>query len=62
MILVPKGIGATGRLCLPPAKRRSGTLASADITWRSFRQAVVKSHDAAVLKKLVYCGHVDTTS
>eukprot|EP00965_Chrysotila_dentata_P210245 6185786-Pleurochrysis_carterae.AAC.3 len=53
-------IGAVEGPCVPPPQRRSGTLASAaiSITWRSYREAVVKSRDA-ILKELVYYGPID---
>eukprot|EP00965_Chrysotila_dentata_P048278 1601329-Pleurochrysis_carterae.AAC.3 len=55
-------IGAEGP-CVPRLSdgRRSGMLASAAITWRSYREAVVKSRDA-ILEELEYLGHIDCTS
>eukprot|EP00965_Chrysotila_dentata_P071858 2374275-Pleurochrysis_carterae.AAC.1 len=47
--------------CVPPAKRRSGALTSAAIAWRSYRDAVVMSRNA-ILKELVYYGHIDITN
>eukprot|EP00965_Chrysotila_dentata_P258851 6213365-Pleurochrysis_carterae.AAC.2 len=44
-----------------PAKRRSGTLARDAIICCLYREAVVKSCDA-ILMKLVYCGHTELSN
>eukprot|EP00965_Chrysotila_dentata_P079108 2609001-Pleurochrysis_carterae.AAC.2 len=53
MVWARTAIGVAQWPCAPPAKRRSGTLARTAITYRSYREAAVRSRDA-ILIKLVY--------